>query len=109
MLVIIACIVFLLRRDVVKIKRFSGTEMTAWPKLDGRLILFIELFLMSALFIMNATDRPFQASASMPISSFLAPLFDGFSHHSLDIIEKTAWWIHIIGILIFLNYVRLPF
>jgi heterodisulfide reductase subunit C/nitrate reductase gamma subunit len=104
-LVIIACIVFLIRRDAIKLRRLNMPEMKGWPKLDGRLILIIELVLMVALFTMNAADRAFQASSSMPISSWIAPLFDGFSDTSLHIIERSAWWIHIVGILIFLNYV----
>lgn len=104
-LVIIACIVFLIRRDAIKLRRLNMPEMKGWPKLDGRLILIIELVLMVALFTMNAADRAFQASSSIPISSWIAPLFDGFSDSALHIIERTAWWIHIVGILIFLNYV----
>jgi heterodisulfide reductase subunit C len=54
---------------------------------------------------MNATDIHFQEmNSGNLISQFLAPIFDGFSVESLHLIERTAWWIHIIGILIFLNY-----
>lgn len=105
LLVAIACIVFLFRRDVVKIKRLNMSELKGWPKLDGRLILVIELALMLALLVMNATDRPFQQASTMPISSLLAPLFEGFSDSTLHVVERSAWWAHIVGILIFLNYV----
>lgn len=104
-LVIIACLVFLFRRDIVKLRRLNMPEMKGWPKLDGRLILIIELVLMIALFVMNAADRGFQESAFMPISSLIAPLFGNFSAETLHVIERSAWWIHIVGILIFLNYV----
>ena len=105
LLVSVACVVFLLRRDVVKLKRLNMPELKGWPKLDGRMILIIELVLMLALFVMNATDRPFQAATSMPVSSFIAPLFDSFSNESLHVIERGAWWAHIVGIFLFLNYI----
>lgn len=104
-LVIVSCVVFLLRRDVVKLRRFHMPEMKGWPKLDAKIILYIEIVLMLALLLMNAADSNFQSNSSMPISSFLAPIFSGISESSLHIIERTAWWFHIIGIFVFLNYV----
>ncbi len=104
-LVLTACIVFIFRRDVIKLKRLNSSDMQGWPKLDARYILLIEIFLMLALLIMNATDNQLIAADSMPISSFLRPLFSGFSASSLALIERTAWWVHIIGIMLFLNYV----
>jgi heterodisulfide reductase subunit C len=60
---------------------------------------------MTLFLVMNATDSPFQANNSGNIiSQFIAPLFSNFSESTLHIIERTAWWIHISGILIFLNY-----
>jgi len=105
LLVIIACVVFLLRRDVVKLKRLNSVELKGWPKMDGRNILLIELFLMLALLVMNASDGPLQAQSSLPISSWLAPIFNGVSEPNLHLIERTAWWVHIIGIMLFLNYI----
>jgi len=104
-LVILACVVFLFRRDVIKLKRLNTLELKGWPKVDGRNILLIELFLMLALLVMNASDRAFQSQSSMPISSFIAPLFDNISVSSLHVLERTAWWVHIVGILLFLNYI----
>jgi heterodisulfide reductase subunit C len=105
LLVIVACIVFIARRDIIKLKRLNMSEMNGWPKLDGRLILIIEIVLMLALLVMNATDRPFQSSSNMPISSLIAPMFSGIDNEGLHTIERIAWWFHIVGILIFLNYV----
>ena len=63
------------------------------------------MVLMSLFLIMNAADVPFQeASAGNPISQFVAILFNGMGHGTLHLIEMIAWWIHIIGIFIFLNY-----
>ena len=111
-LVIVAVVVFWARRNVVKLKRFFKPEMEGWPKKDGNLILYIELVLMFLFLTMNATDYQLQqmgaahytVAGSFPISSLIAPLFDGFSIPSLVIIERTAWWLHIAGILFFLNY-----
>lgn len=115
-LTLIACVIFLLRRFVVKVKRFTNPELKGFPNRDAATILFIEIVLMGALLKMNAADQLLQASGdphyfkagSFPISSWLlAPLLSGYSTSSLLLIERICWWFHIIGILTFLNY--LPF
>ncbi|MDX1829095.1 MAG: (Fe-S)-binding protein [Lutibacter sp.] len=104
-LVLISVIIFWIRRMILRIPRFWNKEMTSWPKNDALNILYFEMVLMSLFLIMNATDPEFQAfHLGNPISRFLVPLFGGFSDHTLHIIEQSAWWIHIIGIFIFLNY-----
>jgi heterodisulfide reductase subunit C len=104
-LVLISVIIFWIRRMILKIPRFWNKEMTSWPKNDALNILYFEMVLMSLFLIMNATDTNFQAShIGNPISHFLFPLFSGFNPHTLHIIEQSAWWLHIIGIFIFLNY-----
>ena len=105
LLVLVSCAIFLVRRNIVKVKRFSGVEMTSWPKWDANLILIIEIVLMTALLVLNAVDAPLQTSVTMPISSWIAPLFSGMSEGALHTTEVLAWWLHIIGILLFLNYV----
>ncbi|WP_024480286.1 (Fe-S)-binding protein [Cellulophaga baltica] len=105
LLVLVAVMAFWIRRNVIKIKRFLSAEMTGWPKSDGNIILYFEVVLMCLFLVMNATDTTFQNLGSgNVISQFIAPLFDGMSEGSLHMIERTAWWIHIIGILTFLNY-----
>lgn len=112
LMVIVSVIVFWIRRNIVRIKRFIKPEMKGWPKQDGNMILYIELVLMSLFLIMNATDLQLQnlgadhysKAGAFPISHFLVPLFDGLSESILIFIERAAWWIHIIGILFFLNY-----
>ncbi len=104
-LVIIACIVFLLRRNTGAVKRFMGTEMKGWPVKDANFILLIEIVLMSALLIMNAADQDFQSKYSMPISGFLAPIFSGMEAHAAHIVVEVCWWFHWIGILFFVNYI----
>jgi heterodisulfide reductase subunit C len=104
-LVLVSVIVFWLRRNVIKVKRFLSSEMKGWPKSDGNIILYFEVVLMCLFLVMNATDAIFQLSGSgNVISQFIAPWFEGFSDGTITIIERTAWWLHIVGILIFLNY-----
>lgn len=105
LLVIIACVVFLLRRNTGAVKRFTGTEMKGWPVKDANFILLIEIVLMGALLIMNAADQSFQSTYSMPVSSFLAPMFSGMDPHSAHLIVSICWWFHWIGILLFINYI----
>ena len=104
-LVLVAVIVFWIRRMVLRIPRFWNKEMMGFPKNDALNILYFEMVLMSLFLIMNATDTPFQeANSGNIISQFIAPLFDSLSVESLHLIERSAWWLHIAGILIFLNY-----
>ena len=104
-LVLVAVILFWLRRNIVQLKRFMSKEMKGWPKSDGNLILYFEIVLMSLFIVMNATDHTFQeANIGNPISQFVGPWFSGYSLGTLATIEHTTWWVHIIGILIFLNY-----
>jgi heterodisulfide reductase subunit C len=112
LLVIVAVIVFWIRRNIIRLKRFIKPEMEGWPKKDGNLILYIELVLMFLFLTMNATDFQLQQmgaehysqAGAFPVSQFLVPLFQGISESTLIIIERTAWWLHILGILFFLNY-----
>ena len=102
LLVFISVVIFWFRRNIVNIKRFISSEMKGWPKLDGNLILYFEIVLMALFLIMNATDVEFQSSNNGNIiSQFLAPIFEGMN---LYLIERIAWWMHITGIIIFLNY-----
>ncbi|TYP71550.1 (Fe-S)-binding protein [Aquimarina intermedia] len=111
-LVLVGVIIFWTRRNISKIRRFWANEMEGWPKNDANIILYFEVVLMVLFLTMNAADLQLQnlgaehyvKAGSFPISSFITPLFDGMSISSLIILERTAWWLHILGILIFLNY-----
>ncbi|CAZ97880.1 (Fe-S)-binding protein [Zobellia galactanivorans] len=111
-LVIVAVTVFWVRRNIIRVRRFIKPEMTGWPKQDGNLILYIELVLMVLFLTMNGADYQLQQMGAdhylkagmFPVSQFMAPLFEGMSMSSLILLERTAWWLHIIGILCFLNY-----
>ena len=112
LLVLVACLIFLARRNIARVKRFHYREMTAWPKSDANIILIAEVLMMSAFLKMNAADAVLQsrgvehyaAAGSFPISQWIAPIMDQFSTGSLILIERVAWWFHIVGIFTFLNY-----
>jgi heterodisulfide reductase subunit C len=105
LLVFISVIVFWIRRNIIKLNRFWKSEMTSWPKSDANYILYFEMVLMTLFLVMNATDVHFQTmNSGNIISQYIAPWFNGFSETVLHTIERTAWWFHIIGILVFLNY-----
>jgi heterodisulfide reductase subunit C len=104
-LVIISVSIFWIRRNVIKIKRFFGDNMKGWPKNDANFILYFEVILMTLFITMNAADLSFQEmNSGNLISSYVAGFFNGYSNDSLHIIERVCWWAHIIGILIFMNY-----
>ena len=111
-LVLVGVIIFWIRRNIQKIKRFWAREMKGWPKNDGNFILYFEMVLMILFLVMNAADQQLQAVGaahyaqvgSFPISQFIAPLFSGLSEGGLIALERGAWWLHIVGILVFLNY-----
>jgi len=111
-LVLIAVIVFWIRRNIINIARFTSSDLKGKPKNDANYILYFEIVLMSLFLLMNAADLHLQnlgighynQAGSFPISQFIAPIFNGMSEGIVVIIERMAWWLHIIGILIFLNY-----
>ena len=104
-LVLVAVFAFWIRRNILNIKRFLSPELKGWPKTDGNLILYFEVVLMSLFLLMNATDTNFQVvNSGNVISQFIAPFFSNFSIQTLHIVERVAWWLHITGILVFLNY-----
>ena len=112
LLVIVAVVVFWIRRNIIRIQRFIKPEMKGWPKTDGNMILYIEFVLMILFLTMNAADFQLQQlgaehyheAGAFPVSQFIVPILDGLSESSLILVERTAWWLHILGILAFLNY-----
>lgn len=105
LLVLVSVIVFWVRRNVQKIKRFWSAEMKEWPRKDANMILYIEAVLMLLFLTMNAADFEFQqAGGGNVISRYIAPVFSGLNSHNLHMLERTAWWLHISGIFYFLNY-----
>ncbi|MBK7855236.1 MAG: (Fe-S)-binding protein [Bacteroidetes bacterium] len=113
LLVLVACVVFLVRRNILKLKRFWMREMTSWPRSDANIILITEIILMTLFLTMNACDVILQnrgiehyvKAGAFPISDLYAGVFSGMSDSGLIMLERFCWWGHIIGILAFLNYV----
>jgi heterodisulfide reductase subunit C len=110
--VIIVCVIFLARRNIVKVKRFWAREMTIWPRSDANIILGVEICLMSAFLLMNASDgilngrgvAPYSIAGTFPVSSILKGWLGNWETSSLIYLERSAWWFHIVGIFAFLNY-----
>jgi heterodisulfide reductase subunit C len=111
-LVLTACIIFLIRRNVVKVDRLNMNELNGWPRSDANYILIFEIVLMSLFLLMNSADKNLQVRAhehyqdvgGFWVSGIIAPLFENLSTSSLVALERTAWWLHIAGIFVFLNY-----
>jgi heterodisulfide reductase subunit C len=113
-LVLLAVLVFWARRNIIKLNRFKKSEMKGWPKLDADLILYFEIVLMTLFLTMNGADfyiqtnfptaNDYHQAGSFPISQFMTSVFDGMALDSVILVERSAWWMHIIGIFIFLNY-----
>lgn len=112
--VVIVCIAFLARRNIIKLKRFISHDLDGWPRSDANYILITEIILMTLFLTLNATDTMLQQrnyghyglhpTGNFLVSSFFHPLFSGLSNGSLVALERTCWWLHIIGIFAFLNY-----
>lgn len=111
-LVLVAVIIFWIRRNVTKLGRFESSDLDGKPRNDANYILYFEVVLMTLFLVMNAADFHLQnlgighynQAGSFPISQFIAPMFNGMSEGLVVVIERAAWWLHIAGILVFLNY-----
>lgn len=113
-LVIVSVIVFWLRRNVLKLNRFFHKDLTGFPKSDANYILYFETVLMVLFLMMNATDLHLQnvpggfshfvKAGAFPISQFIEPVFNGMSNELVLLLTEIFWWLHIVGILIFMNY-----
>ena len=110
--VLVACVSFLIRRNVLKVKRFWSAEMTSWPRLDANLILITEIILMIAILTMNASDQILQtrsdhyiSTGTLFFSSYLTSTLQPLSTSALIFLERFCWWFHIIGILGFSIYI----
>ena len=114
LLVLVAVFVFWIRRNIINLKRFASSDLKGKPENDANFIIYFEVVLMSLFLLMNASDLHLQNVAggfghyiqagSFPISQFIAPIFDGMSNQLVFMLERTFWWLHITGILVFLNY-----
>jgi heterodisulfide reductase subunit C len=113
-LVLVAVFAFWTRRNAIKLKRFVSSDLKGWPKSDANYILYFEVVLMTLFLLMNASDLHLQnvpggfshfiKAGSFPISQFIEPIFNGMSNELVMLLSEIFWWLHIVGILIFMNY-----
>lgn len=114
-LVAVSCAIFLVRRNIIKLKRFISKDLDGWPRSDANYILLTEIVLMLLFLTMNTADQALQSrgaehylqTGNFWVTAHFAPLLSGLSDSTLIAVERGAWWLHILGVLAFLNY--LPF
>lgn len=114
LLVLAACLIFLVRRNIIKLKRFISKDLDGWPRSDANYILITEVVLMSLFLFLNASDTLLQTrgvehyaahpTGNFVLSQYLHPVLNGMSNEGLQVIERGCWWLHIAGIFAFLNY-----
>ncbi len=112
--VLIVCVVFLCRRNIIKLKRFISHDLDGWPRSDANYILITEIILMTLFLTLDASDTVLQQrvyghyaehlTGNFTFSQYLHPLLAGWSNTSIVTLERTCWWLHILGIFAFLNY-----
>ncbi len=111
-LVLIGCAIFLIRRNILRVKRLNMKELNGWPREDANLILITEIVLMALFLTMNTADQSLQRlgaehytpTSPFWITSHFTGMFSGLSAGTLVGIERGCWWLHIIGVFFFLNY-----
>lgn len=113
-LVLVAVFAFWSRRNAIKLKRFVSSDLKGWPKNDANYILYFEVVLMTLFLLMNASDLHLQnvpggfshfiKAGWFPVSQFIEPIFNGMSNELVMLLSEIFWWVHIVGILIFMNY-----
>ncbi len=127
-LALVATFAFLARRNLLKIPRFRMSEMKGWPKIDGNVILMLEIILVTCIFTMNAADDAlyrlghthtnglhhevgsFGFAVTAPLGDLMYQFFGQFDEMGiwmLEILERAGWWGHILVVFLFLGY--LPF
>ena len=105
-LVIVSVLYALYRRFVIHVKRL---EVEKKGKLDAALILFMIIFVCIAMFGENISSiamhgfvlNPYELH---PVSAFLSPFFYGPASAAAGRNYEFFWWMHIIVVLSFLNY-----
>lgn len=110
--VLLVCVIFLIRRNITRVKRLVHGDLTGWPASDANYILIAEIVLMSLFLTMNAADQLIQttgnnhypSTGNLLVSQWLMPLLAGGNEQSWILLERVCWWLHILGIFAFLNY-----
>ncbi len=111
-LVIFAVVIFWIRRNILKLKRLNQKELDGWPKKDANTIIYFEAILMVFFLVMNAADyylqtinyTHFAQVGSFPVSQYISLIFNGMNPEVVFYVERACWWLHIIGVMCFMNY-----
>ena len=113
-LVLASCVIFLIRRNWVHVRRLNMKELNGWPRSDANYILCFEIMLMTLFLTMNASDKALQIrgyghyatvhTSDFFVSGIITPGLQHLSTTSLVALERICWWLHIAGIFVFLNY-----
>lgn len=111
-LVIFAVVIFWIRRNIIKLKRLNQKELDGWPKKDANTIIYFEAILMVFFLVMNAADyylqtinyTHFAQVGSFPVSQYISLIFNGMNPEVVFYVERACWWLHIIGVMCFMNY-----
>lgn len=115
-LAFVATFIFLSRRNLIKVPRLNMAEMQGWPKIDGNMILFMEIILILCILTMNGADEALyrqgmsynrdlgDGSLNFAISNLIVPFFEGINVQTLHTLERIGWWGHIMMVFAFLNY-----
>jgi heterodisulfide reductase subunit C len=114
LLVLLACVIFLIRRNIIKLKRFISKDLDGWPRSDANYILITEIILMALFLTLNASDTLLQTrnvghyaanpTGNFILSQYLHPVLNGIGNNGLETVERSCWWLHIVGIFAFMNY-----
>ena len=131
--VILGCVIFLIRRNIIHLKRFMNKELDGWPRSDANIILITEILLMTAFLFMNAADGVLMSVSAInsgkilpefgeaaqsifgsnafvgkglyfPVSAYLTGFLPN-NFFVIHVVERSCWWFHIVGIIAFLNYI----
>lgn len=115
-LAFVATIVFLSRRNILKVQRFHKPEMKGWPFKDGNLILLGEILLISGIFTANSSDLVLQTripdeyhhTGRFLVSSLFADnVFNNLSTETLKMLERGGWWLHVMVVFGFIVYLTI--
>lgn len=104
-LALVATVIFLIRRNIIKTPRLHKPEMKGWPLKDGNLILYLEVCLIFFIFLMNSADMAlYENKYGFAVSQHLSGIWAGTSEANLHLLERIGWWGHILVVFAFLNY-----
>ena len=109
-IIAVSILIFLSRRIFIHVKRFEGIEMKKRSHRDANISLSLILLLMISLLTMNLGYLGHQQVTGespdglYPVASILLNMIPVLSEHTFKVMYEASWWIHILLIFIFANY-----